>query len=245
MRQFNANSPFMFIICGVVVVFVLAQSVFFLVRALKRAKELGMAGKTVNKVMISSAIFTIAPAISILLGVITLSKFLGIPLPWMRLSVVGSLTYELTAASSAVTSLGLTVENMITDPKIFATVAWVMAIGIMSGFGIIAVYLKKILGGVMKLKQKDSRWGDIFMTSMFVGMISAFLGLIFGEIRMGLEGWIPVFVFLTSVVIMLICGFVSKVLKQKWIEEFALPITMLTSMGMAIVITNLVTKVVA
>ena len=42
----------------------------------------------------SSAVFTIAPAVAILLGVITLSKALGLPLPWLRLSVVGALTYD-------------------------------------------------------------------------------------------------------------------------------------------------------
>ena len=30
-----------------------------------------------------------------------LSKFLGIPLPWIRMSVIGALTYELPAAESA------------------------------------------------------------------------------------------------------------------------------------------------
>ena len=34
-----------------------------------------------------------AKIIPILLGVVTLSKFLGIPLPWIRMSVIGALTY--------------------------------------------------------------------------------------------------------------------------------------------------------
>ena len=41
------------------------------------------------KIAVTAAIFTIAPAVAIVIGVITLSKDLGVPLPWLRLSVIG------------------------------------------------------------------------------------------------------------------------------------------------------------
>ena len=72
--EFSVNSPILFVMVGVVIAFVLAQSVYFLARAIKRAKELGIAKETISKTMSSSAIFTIAPAIAVLVGVITLSK---------------------------------------------------------------------------------------------------------------------------------------------------------------------------
>ena len=40
--EFNVNHPILFVIAGLIVALVLGQSVFFLVKALKRAKELGM-----------------------------------------------------------------------------------------------------------------------------------------------------------------------------------------------------------
>ena len=45
--------------------------------------------------------FTVAPAISILATVIVLANALGIVLPWIRLSVIGNLMYETTAAEAA------------------------------------------------------------------------------------------------------------------------------------------------
>ena len=36
------------------------------------------------------------------------------------------------------------------------------------------------------------------MTGLFLGMISAFLGVIFAEVTEGLSGWIPVFVMIAS-----------------------------------------------
>ena len=101
--EFSPNSTFLFIVATCVILFVIAQSLFFLIRAYRRAKEIGMDMAQIKKTIISSAIFTIAPAVSILLGVITLSKFLGLPLPWIRMSVIGAITYELPAATSTAT----------------------------------------------------------------------------------------------------------------------------------------------
>ena len=92
--EFNVNHPIIFVVVGVIILLVVGQSFFFLIRALKRAKEIGISNERVKRIVISSALFTIAPAVSILVGVIALSKTLGVPLPWFRLSVIGSLSYK-------------------------------------------------------------------------------------------------------------------------------------------------------
>ena len=99
--KFQPNSTFLFTLAGLVILFVIAQSIFFLVRAYRRGKSLGIETAQMKKTILSTAVFTLAPAVSILLGVITLSKFLGLPLPWLRLSVIGAITYELPAALTA------------------------------------------------------------------------------------------------------------------------------------------------
>ena len=55
-----------------VVAFVIAQAVFFLVRAIKKAKKLGIEGSVIKNTVISSSLFTIAPAISIVATVLTI-----------------------------------------------------------------------------------------------------------------------------------------------------------------------------
>ena len=105
MNTFSVNSPFLYLLTGAVIVYVLAQSLFFLVKAARRAGQLGIKPDIVRRTIVSSSIFSIVPAISILLGVITLSKFLGLPLPWLRLSILGALTYELPAATSTAASM--------------------------------------------------------------------------------------------------------------------------------------------
>lgn len=242
--EFNANGSFMYVVVAIVIAFVLLQSVVFLAKAWKRGKQLGMDRKVLKKAVGSSAIFSIAPAVAILLGVIALSKALGFPLPWLRLSVIGSLTYETTAAAAAASAVGATLSQPITDPKIFSTIAWVMTLGIVPGLVLVPVLGKRIENGVSNIKTKDSKWGEIFLSGLFLGMISAFLGVVFAHVREGLAGWIPVFVMFASAILMILCGLIRKLADAKWIEDYALPISLLGGMALSIPITTLVQSIV-
>ncbi|MGN1147102.1 MAG: DUF5058 family protein [Lachnospiraceae bacterium] len=237
--NFNPNSSFLFLLAAIVILFVIAQSVFFLIRAYRRGVAIGIDRKTLNKTILSTAIFTVAPAVSILLGVITLAKFLGIPLPWIRLSIIGAITYELPAATTTAQALGLSLSETIMDPKAYSAIAWVMTLGIIPGMFIVLFFLRKLQNGIIRLKTKDSKWGDIFMSSLFLGMISAFLGMVFSDIRSGLPGFIPIFVALFSALVMGICGLLIKK-GMKWLETYALAISMLSSMVFAALITPLI-----
>lgn len=238
--NFNPNSTFMYALAVLVILFVLAQSVFFLIRAYRRGVAIGMTKSSLRRTILSTAVFSIAPAIAILLGVITLAKFLGIPLPWIRLSVIGAITYELPAATTTATALNISLSETVMDPEVFSAIAWVMTLGIIPGLILVPLFLKKIQKGILKIKSKDSKWGEIFMTSLFLGMISAFLGMVFSNIRNGLAGWIPIFVLLFSALIMGICGVLIKVFKIKWLETYALSICMIAAMVFAVVITPII-----
>jgi len=235
--KFNPNSSFLYAVATIVIVFVIVQSLFFLVRAYRRAKEIGMDMAKVKKIIISTSIFTIAPAVSILLGVITLSKFLGLPLPWIRLSVIGAITYELPAATTTANALNVSLADTILDPKVYAAIAWVMTLGIMPSVILVPILLKKIQKGLLSIKSKDSKWGELFITAMFLGMISAFLGMVFADLRSGLAGWIPMFVLLFSAFLMAVCGLLIKKYKMNWLQNYALPISMLGAMAFAAIIT--------
>ena len=240
--EFNVNAPILFVLVGIVVAFVLAQSTFFLWRAVKRAKEIGLSQETVRKTISATAIFTVAPAVAILVGVISLSKSLGIALPWLRLSVVGSLTYETVAAGTSLTELGLDTNTPIPTASDYVTVAAVMTVGIMIGLLLVPLLTKRIQGGMVKLGARDSRWADIFNNAMFLGMISAFLGYVFSDVMNAAHGdftgLIPVFVMLTSAVVMVICGVAAMRTKARWLQDYALPISMLCGSAASIPLTN-------
>lgn len=239
--DFNVNHPLFFALAGLVILFVLGQSVFFLIKAYKEARRLGLASNVLRKVMVGSAVFSVAPAVAILLGLVTLSKFLGLPLPWMRLSVLGALTYELPAASSAAKAMDIPLNQTVTDPQVYATIAWVMTLGILSGILVILFFQKKMEQGLDKVKTKDQKWSQIMMDSLFLGMIAAFMGMVFSDIRSGIVGWIPVFVMLFSALVMMVIGLLVKKLKWTWLENYAMPLSMLAAMAFAIPLTSWIT----
>ena len=238
---FNVNHPILFVIVGAIIAIVLAQSAFFLARAIKRAKELGL-GEHIKKTVISAAIFTVAPAVAVLIGVVALSKSLGIPLPWLRLSVIGSITYETVAAGNALEAANMSAGTTVTDPSIYITIAWVMTVGIAAGLILVPFVTKKLQSGLAKVGMKDKKWGEIFNNAMFLGMISAFLGYVFCDVSVIFKGetWglIPVCVMAASALLMAICGLISKKCKIRWITDYALPISLIGGMAAAIPITN-------
>jgi hypothetical protein len=239
-RMFDPNDGFMYVIVALVIVFVIAESVYFLIKAWRRARQLGLSTAVLKKTAATAAVFTIAPAVAILLGVIALSKALGFPFPWLRLSVIGALTYETTAAAAAAAAQGYSLATLITDAKVFATIAWVMTVGIIPGLVLVPLFSRKIEQGLLKIKSTDQKWSEIFMAALFLGMISAFLGMIFSRIREGLTGWIPVLVMLTAALLMAGCGLMVRKFKVRWMEDYALPISMLGAMALAIPITRFV-----
>ena len=235
---FSINDSFLFLLAGLVILYVLGQSVFFLIKAWRRAKELGIPAKTLRGTLTGSALFSVAPAIAILLGLISLSRFLGIPLPWLRLSVLGALTYELPAAASVAKITGMPMDQPAADPAVYLSIAWVMTIGILSGILIILFFQKKMQSRLQRMKEKDARWSAIMMDSLFVGMIATFLGMVFADVHTGLAGFIPVFVMLFSALVMALCGLAVKKLGWRWLENYAMPVSMLSAMAFAIPLTG-------
>ena len=134
--EFHVNHPVLFLMAGILIAVVLAQSVYFLVKAIRRSKELGMDQDKIKKTIKTAAIFTVAPAVAIVISVMTLSKKLGIPLPWLRLSVVGSMSYETIAANNALSAMGQSLGSEVPlTAQQFVNILLVMTISIMVAFG--------------------------------------------------------------------------------------------------------------
>jgi len=240
--EFNVNSPILFLLAGIAIAVVLVQSVYFLVKAWRRGKAIGMAPEKLRRIAVTAAIFTIAPAVAIVISVITLAKDLGVALPWLRLSVVGSLSYETIAATNAERAMGLTfgqVQNLTASQ--YVTIASVMTASIMVGIWLVPVIGKKLQTGMINLENRDKKWSDIFSNAMFIGMIAAFLGYVFcdfSDVFVGeTAGLIPVLVMALSALVMLVCGALVKIVKWNWINDYALPISLIAGMAGAIPIT--------
>ena len=239
---FSVNHPILFLLAGIVIAVVLAQSVFFLIRAWRRGVQMGMDQKKLRRIMINAAVFTIAPAIAIIISVATLAKNLGIPLPWLRLSVVGSQSYETIAASNTMEGMGIRLgSNVALNASQYVTIALVMTISIMVGIWLVPVVARKMQKGMISMEKRDKKWADLFSASMFIGMIAAFLGFVFcdfGSVFKGeTYGLVPVLVMLVSALAMVLSGVLVKLTKKRWISDYALPVSLVIGMASAIPIT--------
>ena len=254
--EFSVNHPLLFVLVGLLIAVVLGQSVFFLVKALHRSKELGMDQKKLRRTMLSAGIFTIAPAVAIVISVMVLSKTLGLPLPWLRLSVVGSMSYETVAANNALSAMGQTLGAGDLSAQQYVNVLTVMTVSIMLGIWLVPAISKKLLSGMKSLANRDAKWADTFSNALFIGMIAAFLGFVFCDVsrlwtadangmvsvvKDGVEtlytatsGLVPVCVMGVSALVMVVCGLLMKLPKMKWLSEYALPISLILGMAAAI-----------
>ena len=241
--EFSINSPVIFALVAVIILAVLAQSWFFLRKALRRGKELGIEKEKLKKTMITAAVFTVAPAVAIVIGVMALSKDLGVALPWLRLSVIGSLSYETVAATNAESAMGMTLgqASSLTAGQ-FVTVAIVMTLSIMVGPWLCPLLARRLQKGMVRMENRDRKWSDLFVNAMFIGMISAFLGYVFCDVGTvfhgSAAGLIPVCVMAVSAVLRAGCGLAMKKLGWKWMGDYALPISLVLGMLSAIPITK-------
>lgn len=229
------NSTTMYLISGTIITAVALVCVLFFIRAYKEGIKIGMDKKDLSKVITSSTIFTIVPSIGILLGVITLSGSLGVPIPWLRLSVIGALHYEVMAADMAAKASGLlALSPEFMTPEILVTIVFVMAIGIIWGSIFCVIGLKKYQSTIKKSTSKDNRWGQLLFNAIFIGLVCAFVGSSFGDVRQG--SFTSLIVIVISALSMSICDYLVKKKNQKWLDSFALSISMLIGMAMAILV---------
>ena len=85
--------------------YITAFSVVYLLKARKRALEMGITNEEINNIIKSSLIFSIVPSLSIVIGLVALAASLGTIWAWWRLSVIGSLSYETQIASTRASAL--------------------------------------------------------------------------------------------------------------------------------------------
>ena len=241
------SSTPLYLISGTIILFVAAMSLFFLVRAYKAGVTIGMDQTKLKRAITSSITFSLLPSISILLGVIALSGTLGLPLPWLRLSVVGALHYETSVADIAAKSIGLSglnVEEM--TLQAFTTIALLMTIGIIWGCVCTALfnktYTKKLQSNPAK-KRGGKSFADSAMTAMFIGLITAYIGSYVGQLVQLQSGgivitgqYLQLVALVFSALAMAIFSYFAEKKKMAWLDNFSIAGSMLVGMAATVIV---------
>lgn len=234
------NSWPLYAICGFIIAFVGLACVVFIVRAYRAGLAMGIDKSKMKTVIVSSATFTVLPSVGILLGVIALSGSLGLPWPWLRLSVIGALHYETQVAQAAAEQVGLSGLNANEmTVSAFTTIALLMSICIMWSLVLSLLfnkgYLKKIGMNNTELKQKSEKPGfaDRAMSAMFIGLVCAYIGSYVG-IYVSSGEWLSLAVVCVSAAAMAVFTYFEEKKKLAWIDNFSIAGSMLLGMASAV-----------
>ena len=232
-----ANSNILFILAGLTVLVVVLQSVLFINKAMKRAKEMGIEKEVIIKTITNSAIFSVIPSLPIIVMLLALSIPLGRYFPWLRLSVVGSAVYESMAANVAVVAMGLKdISDPNLTPTIFGVVMWVMTLGIIWGILFNIFFMNKLDQYTKKAKATKNEFIPIFSGALFSGML-AVLSVPYVANTKNITGVVS---FVAAGIAVLIFQKIGKNPKYKTINELSLPIALIIGMAAAIIQVNLV-----
>ena len=230
-----ANSTVMALLCGFTILVVLLQPVLFLILGIRRGRELGMTDEEMREAAVSSAVFSIFPSLPIIVSYLILVPSLGRYFPWLRLSVVGSASYETMAANMAAEAFGLesiSVPNIPTD--IFIGIVFVVTVCILGGNIFNIFFLKTYDRKVQVLKGKNAALVPVITTAMFLGMY----GTMASPYLTNVSNYPALAAIFGAGISALIIGRISKTVKG--LKEFSLALSMVIGMLLSCVVNQMI-----
>ena len=226
-----ANSPAMAIFCGLAILVVLVQAAVFFRVAWKQALEMGLSKADLVKVVKSSAVFSIVPSLPIIISYMILLPALGKFFPWLRLSVIGSATYETLAANMAVTSFGFdSLGSADFSPDVFGSLLWVVTLG---GFlsSLSALLLRRFDSKMQSVTTNPNSFGKVIPNIMFLGMMATLSAPYLADVT-NIPSMAAIVV---SALVMIGLNAVGK--RAPVLKEFAFSLSMIAGMAAACLIT--------
>lgn len=226
-----ANHPLIYGLVGAGLLYVLAISAISVRKSWRRAKELGYQSEQLMKIARSAVTFTIVPSIAIIVGFFSLAAILGIPWPWWRLSVIGSVTYEIMASEMTLNTAGVQLATATASD--FVMVMFVMSVGIIGGLVLSPIMSEKIHTGSIKRGDQDKKWGALGNSVFMMAIIIAFV------VPMLFDGPVKLLTLGTSIAVAFTLKKIAATYKIAWLGEFILVLTMLLGMMSSVLWTGL------
>jgi len=229
-----ANSGYLYLCGAVILLCIMVQAILFIGLAWKEGKRIGLSQKRMFKGLRAGMVAAIIPSIPIVIALIAMAGVLGVPLPWIRLAVIGSAPYELLAAGIGAKSMGIDgLGGAGYTQYVFANSAWVMTIGATWSGLMVFLFARSIKKQYGKIENRDPNWMKVVTSAAFFGVICVFLS---GPLT---AGGLPLLTLGTGAVLMTICALLIKKFNLKGLTEFALPISMIGAMAGAVLFARL------
>ena len=229
-----ANHGYLYLWGGIILLVILIQAVLFIRLAWKEGKRIGLTAQRMLQGLRAGMVAAIIPSVSIVVALIAMAGVLGIPFPWIRLSVIGSAPYELLAAGIGGKSMGIeTLGGAGYTQFVFANSVWVMTIGAMWSGLMVFFFLKRLKKQYKKIEDRDPNWMKIISSAAFFGVVCIFLA------EPIVKGGLPLITMITGALLMTLCALLIKKYEIKWLREFALPLSMVGAMASAVIFSRI------
>jgi len=220
-----ANGLGMWLACSVIIMVVLLQALRLSIISFRAGKAIGMDTKDLLLALRSGFISALVPSIAILVGVVVLIPRLGVPFPWMRLSVIGSVIYELLAAGIAATEMGLEGISGEFDGTVFSLAVWTMSMGFIFCLLFVAFFTPKL----KKIKDRLAGGDEGWMTVMNTAALFGAFGYLWAQSIA--KGGMSLAAFSGGFACMAILQVIIRYGKQKWVREWALSVSIIAGMA--------------
>ena len=227
------NATWMYLYVGLILVLILGQNFIMMRKAWKHAKnDLGYTDPQIRKGLVNGIVVSIVPTIPVIVVLLTLITLLGGPLPWLRLSVIGSATIESIAASTGIESVGETLTLGGYTVAGWIAACWVMNLGNSSSL----VWSTLAIKPISKIYGAAEKFDIGLVLSIGAGCLCGIMGystVSFGASAMANKG----IVFFSSYVLGAILTLIQKKNpKQKWINDWLMAICMIFGMVIACIV---------
>lgn len=225
-----ANGAVVWILCILVVGLVLVQSAVFMRRGWKRSLELGVSPEVLKKASMSSVLISIIPTIPVILILLVMLPILGLPLPWLRLSIIGSGAIELLAATTGAEAVGEEfVAGGITLNGYIAAM-WVGCISAAFSSFLACTILRPISRGYSTVAGKNAELMGLVATCALAAATAS------SNVNYGLRTWKTLMIAVVGFVVALGLSLISKKTNWRGARDYSLPAGLIAGMCVAIVL---------
>lgn len=231
-----ANSKMLWVISFSIVFVVLVQALLFARLSYKVAGELGYPRVKCNEALRTGLISAIGPSIAIFVVMVGMMSVVGTPITWLRLSIIGSASTELTAATVGAQAAGVEFGSSEYDLYALSTSFWTMAVNGTGWLLITALFTHKLEDIRLKIGGGNPVWLGILSVAAALGAFGYLnMNLAVGAIRninkaaAGAAG--PIYAIIAGLVSMLAVTKIAH--KLPWLREYTLGIAMIIGMAFA------------
>ena len=229
-----ANSPAIWALCAIAVLAVLCETLLFFRLARKTAKSghVDLTPKQCHRALRAGVVSAIGPAFGVFIVMIGLIAVLGGPMAWMRLSVIGGATTELTAASVGVKALGGDLSEALSMVQL-SNAWWTMAINACGWLLVTWIFASRMEKVRTKIGGGDDRWMEIFSSAATLGIFGAFCSEYVVTAVQGMDFTVVIAMVVSAVAMAVLMKVADKVI---WLKEYCLGIAMLAGIIVGLII---------